>query len=97
MAKNNEMKLEAILKAQVGKGDKEVALEQVAKAVKLAKRQARSEVEAAGDHLENLSDSYNTMLGNASTSLTQIVDMEREIALATANVKALTEAEAARF
>lgn len=95
--KNNDMKLSAILTAQVGKGDKELALEKVAKAVKVAERAARAEVERAEDKLENLNERYDAMVNNADTSLTQLVDMQREIAVAAADVDALKAMQSARF
>ena len=89
--------LEAILSAQVSKGDKEKAMEEVAKTVKAASRAARTEFEAAEDAVEAAKEHLIAVKNNPSSSLSTIVNADRAIALAQSNVEALKAARDERF
>jgi Zn-dependent metalloprotease len=96
MAKSTQT-LEAILSAQVSKGDKEKAMEEVAKTVKVASRAARTEFEAAEDAVESAKEHLAAVKNNPSSTLSQIVNADRAITVAQANVEALKAAREERF
>jgi hypothetical protein len=97
MASKNTNTLEAILSAQVTKGDKEKAMDEVAKVVKAASRAARTEFEAAEDAVETAKERLTSVKNNPSSTLNQIVEAERAITLAQVNVEALKVARDERF
>lgn len=97
-SKNAETtKLQSILESQVAKGDKEKALEEVAKVVKTASRAARGEKESAEDAVDMAKDRLEKVISNPSSSLTQIVEARRDVKIAEANAEEIAAEMASRF
>ncbi len=95
--KTNSTKLQAVLEAEVSKGDKEKGLEAVARTVKKAKAAAASELSAMDIALDTQRDSVEAIERNPNSTLAQILQARRELQLAETNHKAAQAIMEERF
>jgi hypothetical protein len=98
MAKEkSSLKLKDILISEIKKSDDQKAVEAVEKQVRLAARAMRSEVEAAEDNVEAIQARLDAAIRDVNSTGAHILELNRQLALASANATALAELNAERF
>ena len=95
--KKASTKLFDVLKANIGKGDQEKALEQANRDVKKAKRAFSNEIGQADEAVDSAKDNYQAVLNNAGASGSDILRADRAVTMAEANLAGLMEIFNARF
>jgi hypothetical protein len=96
MAKN-PLNLEAILTSEVKKGDQEKAVAAIPRTVRKAKTSATVEISNLTNRVDDLQDAYDAAVKNPSSSLNTLVEAERDLVLAKADLEAAQAVFEARF
>lgn len=97
MATKELKTLEEILMADIKKDDKAKALEQVARVVRDAKHASQGELHNAVVNVDSAEDTLKKVINNPSSSLTSIMEAQRNLKLAEANLAELQTIFETRF